>query len=154
MAASERIQAPFGGVVIEAEGRVVRAVSLQRTTAKDDARSGLAADLRRYFAGERVEFDDYDVDWSPYTTFERSVLEATRRIPYGETRTYGQIAKAIGKPDSARAVGQALGKNHTCIVVPCHRVVAANGGLGGFTGGIHWKINLLELEGSRREGKG
>jgi len=145
---SERIRAPFGGVEIEADGRTVQIVSLRRTSKGDSARSTLAADLRRYFAGERVDFSGYDVDWSAYTSFERAVLEATRGIPYGETRTYGQIAAAIGKPEAARAVGQALGKNRTCIVVPCHRVVAVNG-LGGFTGGLHWKRDLLALEHER-----
>ena len=145
----EEIRAPFGGVEIEADGDTVRIVSLRRNSKGDAARSTLAADLRRYFAGERVDFSRYAVDWSAHTPFERSVLEATRAIPYGETRTYGQIAAAIGKPDAARAVGQALGKNRTCIVVPCHRVVAVNG-LGGFTGGLRWKKELLTLEGSRR----
>lgn len=149
MAGSERIRAPFGGVVLEADGRVVHTVSLRGATAKDDGRSRLAADLRRYFAGERVDFDEYEVDFTAYTPFERAVLRATQAIPYGETRTYGEVAAKIGKPDAARAVGQALGKNRTCILVPCHRVVAANGGLGGFTGGLNWKEDLLDLEGSR-----
>ena len=147
MAGSERVRAPFGHVVVENSGRTVRAVSLRTGRARDDGSGRLAADLRRYFAGQPVDFSRYDVDWEPYTPFERAVLRATRNIPYGETRTYGEIAAAIGKPDAARAVGQALGKNRTCIVVPCHRVVAANG-LGGFTGGLHWKKGLLALEGA------
>lgn len=150
MTGSERVRSPFGGVFLEANGHVVHTVSLRRATAKDDGRSHLAADLRRYFAGERVDFSEYEVDFTEYTPFERAVLRATQAIPYGETRTYGEIAAKIGKPDAARAVGQALGKNRTCILVPCHRVVAANGGLGGFTGGLHWKKDLLALEGSRR----
>lgn len=150
MAGNEQIRAPFGGVVVEADGTRVRAVSLRKATARDDGRSALAADLRRYFAGERMDFSRYEVDFTEYTPFERTVLRATQSIPYGETRTYGEIAAKIGKSDAARAVGQALGKNRTCILVPCHRVVAANGGLGGFTGGLHWKKDLLALEGSRR----
>lgn len=150
MAESERVRARFGHVVVESEGRTVRAVTLRSGPGGDDGASPLAADLRRYFAGETVDFSRYAVDWSPYTPFERSVLEAARAIPYGETRTYGEIAARIGKPGAARAVGQALGRNRTCIVVPCHRVVAANGGLGGFTGGLHWKRDLLALEGARR----
>lgn len=147
MAGSERIRTPHGHVVVDADRGVVRAVSLRKGPAKESASSDLAADLRRYLAGERVDFSRYGVDWSPYTPFERAVLQATRSIPYGETRTYGEIAEAIGRPGAARAVGQALGKNRTCIVVPCHRVVAANG-LGGFTGGLRWKRSLLEMEGS------
>ena len=108
----------------------------------------MAADLRRYFAGEAVDFAGYEVDLQFRSEFERAVLAATRSIPYGQTRTYGQIARAIGEPDAARAVGQALGRNPACIVIPCHRVVAANGGLGGFTGGLRWKEALLRLEGS------
>ena len=149
MAGSERIRTPQGHVVVESEGRTVRRVSLRRGSARTETSSALAADLRRYFAGERVDFSRYDVDYAGYTPFQRAVLEATRRIPWGETRTYGQIATEIGKPDAARAVGQAVGANRTCIVVPCHRVVASNG-LGGFTGGVHWKKDLLALEGARR----
>ena len=149
MAGSERIRTPQGHVVVESEGRTVRRVSLRRGSARTETSSALAADLRRYFAGERVDFSRYDVDYAGYTPFQRAVLEATRRIPWGETRTYGQIAAEIGRPDAARAVGQAVGANRTCIVVPCHRVVASNG-LGGFTGGVHWKKDLLALEGARR----
>jgi len=145
MAGSERIRTPQGHVVVDADRELVRTISLRKGRAADVGSSTLGADLRRYFAGERVDFSGYDVDWSQYTAFERAVLETTRSIPYGETRTYGEIAAAIGRPGAARAVGQALGKNRTCIVVPCHRVVAVNG-LGGFTGGLHWKRDLLELE--------
>ena len=148
MAGMERIPSKFGAVLLAADGPLVREVHLRNRGGADTAKGRLAADLRRYLDGARVDFARYDIDWSGYTTFERSVLEATRKIPYGETRTYGEIAAEIGAPDAARAVGQALGKNRTCIVVPCHRVVAANGGLGGFSGGIHWKRDLLALEGA------
>jgi len=148
MAGSERIRARFGHMVIEASGDSVAEVSLRTGPVRDHGGSALAADLRRYLAGDRVDFSKYSVDWAVYTPFESAVLRATRAIPYGETRTYGEIAKEIGRPDAARAVGQALGKNRTCIVVPCHRVVAVNG-LGGFTGGIRWKKELLALEKGR-----
>jgi len=151
MAANERLPAFGGAVVINVAGDLVREVHLRRGGGPDTATSALAADLRRYFAGERVDFSRYRVDFSQYTLFERAVLEEARRIPYGQTRTYGEIAKAIGRPDAARAVGLALGKNHTCIVVPCHRVVAKDG-LGGFSGGIRWKQDLLALEGALRKG--
>ena len=150
VAAKERLPAFGGAVVIDTTGDVVREVHLRRGGGPDTATSTLAADLRRYFAGERVYFSSYRVDFSPYTAFERAVLEEARRIPYGKTRTYGEIAKAIGRPNAARAVGLALGKNHTCIVVPCHRIVATDG-LGGFSGGIQWKKDLLALEGARIE---
>jgi methylated-DNA-[protein]-cysteine S-methyltransferase len=131
----------------QAEGRVVKRLTFRRGGGEARADGGvLRRDIERYLGGERVTFADYEIDWSGYTAFQRAVLEATRTIPYGETRTYGEIAAAVGKPRGARAVGQALGKNRTCIVVPCHRVVGAKG-LGGFSGGLRWKKRLLRLEG-------
>ena len=144
----ERVRAPLGHAVVATDGSVVSEIHL-RSGARDDGTSALAADLRRYFAGEPTDFTDYEVELESRSEFERSVLAATRGIPHGQTRTYGQIARAIGHPDAARAVGQALGRNPACIVIPCHRVVAANGGLGGFTSGLRWKETLLRLEGSR-----
>ena len=87
------------------------------------------------------------IDLSSYTDFEISVLKETRKIPYGKTKTYSDIAKAIGKPKAARAVGNALGKNRTPILIPCHRVIKSDGGLGGFSMGLKWKKKLLEQEG-------
>ena len=95
-----------------------------------------------------VDFSRVPVDLAGFTAFERRVLEATRDIPRGEVRTYGEVAQATGRPRAARAVGNALNKNSACIVIPCHRVVAS-GGLGGFGGGLHVKRYLLELEGAR-----
>lgn len=79
------------------------------------------------------------------TDFERRVWQELRRIPYGETRTYGEVAHAVGEPGAARAVGRANGRNPLPVVVPCHRVVARDG-IGGFTGGLHHKRRLLEHE--------
>ena len=86
------------------------------------------------------------IDLSSYTDFEISVLKETRKIPYGKTKTYSDIAKAIGKPKAARAVGNALGKNRTPILIPCHRVIKSDGSLGGFSMGLEWKRRLLKLE--------
>jgi methylated-DNA-[protein]-cysteine S-methyltransferase len=113
----------------------------------EDARR--TAEVRRqlaeYFAGERREFD---LELAPEgTPFERSVWEQLRKIPFGETRSYGEIARAIGHPGSARAVGRANGANPIPIVVPCHRVIGADGSLTGFGGGLENKSRLLELEG-------
>lgn len=80
------------------------------------------------------------------TPFQRAVWEALLRIPVGETRTYGQLAAAIGRPKAARAVGQACGANPIPVLIPCHRVVAGSGGLGGFSGGLEWKRRLLAVE--------
>ena len=88
----------------------------------------------------------YTIDLSSYTDFEISVLEETQKIPYGKTKTYTDIAKAIGKPKAARAVGNALGKNRTPVLIPCHRVIKSDGGLGGFSMGLELKKKLLEQE--------
>jgi methylated-DNA-[protein]-cysteine S-methyltransferase len=107
--------------------------------------SGLGDRLRHYFVGQPVVFKD-GIDLTGTTEFQREVYEAACRIPYGQTRSYGQLAKDIGKPGAARAVGQALGANPVPILIPCHRVVASDGGLGGFAGGIQTKKRLLEME--------
>jgi methylated-DNA-[protein]-cysteine S-methyltransferase len=100
--------------------------------------------LDAYFAGEPVVFD---VPLAPNgTTFQRGVWEALRAIPYGATATYGQIAAAIGNPKAVRAVGLANGRNPISIVIPCHRVIGADGSLTGYGGGVQCKRALLELE--------
>jgi len=98
-----------------------------------------------YFSGHRTTFPD-KLNLSRATHFQREVWETTRLIPYGETRSYAWVAKQIKRPKAARAVGQALGKNPLPIIVPCHRVVASAGKLGGFGGGIEMKRYLLSLE--------
>ncbi len=100
--------------------------------------------LREYFAGERREFDlPLKLEG---TEFQVSVLEALRGIPYGETVSYGEIAKRIGRPRAVRAVGAANGRNPIPIVVPCHRVIGSTGDLTGFGGGLDTKEALLRLE--------
>ena len=101
--------------------------------------------FKHYYSGKRTTFTD-KLDFSNATVFQRQVWETTRLIPYGETRSYGWVANNIGKPKAARAVGQALGKNPFIIIVPCHRVIAGDGKLGGFGGGREMKQTLLELE--------
>jgi methylated-DNA-[protein]-cysteine S-methyltransferase len=105
-----------------------------------------ARQVREYFAGKRKQFQ-LDLDLHLVSDFTRSVLEETRRIGFGKVSTYQQVAERIGKPHASRAVGNALGKNPIPIVIPCHRVVATGGGLGGFTGGIDYKRKLLSIEG-------
>jgi len=106
---------------------------------------GLIERLRRYFAGEKVTFPDI-LDLSGASPFQRRVFEVTRRIPYGETRSYRWVAREAGKPLAARAVGQAMGSNPVPIIIPCHRVTSSGGGLGGFGGGLEMKRYLLALE--------
>jgi len=103
---------------------------------------------RDYFNGKSAAFDTIVCDLPSEGTFSGKVLLACRRIPYGQTRVYSSLAQEIGAPDSARAVGTALGKNPLPLVVPCHRVVNAGGGMSGFSapGGIDVKKRLLELE--------
>jgi methylated-DNA-[protein]-cysteine S-methyltransferase len=111
--------------------------------------SGFLADLserlRAYATGELVTFDDIPLAING-TPFQMAVWRATRAIPRGQTRTYGQLAAEVGRPGAARAVGAAEGANPVPIVVPCHRVVGASGDLTGFGGGLALKRRLLELE--------
>jgi methylated-DNA-[protein]-cysteine S-methyltransferase len=100
--------------------------------------------LGAYFAGELTEFD-VELDLAG-TEFQRRAWKALLTIPYGQTRSYGQIAEQIGAPGAARAVGLANGHNPIAIIVPCHRVIGANGSLTGFGGGLGRKRTLLELE--------
>ena len=102
--------------------------------------------LEDYFEGRRREFA-LPIDWSLVGDFGRRVLGRTAAIPFGEVSTYGEVARAIGSPGAARATGNALGANPMPIVVPCHRVLAAGGGLGGYTGGTERKETLLRIEG-------
>lgn len=103
--------------------------------------------LGAYFAGELTDFD-VELDLRG-TEFQRRVWRALLTIPYGETRSYGEIAEQIAAPGAARAVGLANGHNPIAIVVPCHRVIGANGSLTGFGGGLGRKRTLLELEKQR-----
>lgn len=103
--------------------------------------------LTLYFGGHKVNFPD-ELDLSEATDFQCEVWAATRLIPYGETRSYTWVAAQIRQPKAVRAAGQALGRNPLPIIVPCHRVLASDGKLGGFTGGIEMKKHLLYLEGS------
>ncbi len=104
-----------------------------------------AQQLQDYFAGQRHSFDlPIQPAWG--TPFQRTVWQALQRIPYGRTRSYGDIARDIGKPNAVRAVGAAIGQNPHSIIVPCHRVVGANGSLTGFAGGLPRKQFLLAHE--------
>ena len=118
----------------------------------DPAGQRLIETLNRYFSGEPVRFQDLP-GTSGYTAFQEMVWRATREIPYGVRRTYSDVATAVGRPNAARAVGAALGKNPYVIVVPCHRVVGASGALTGFAYGGEWKAALLALEENGRQGE-
>ncbi|WP_405793284.1 methylated-DNA--[protein]-cysteine S-methyltransferase [Streptomyces sp. NBC_01506] len=107
---------------------------------------GVIHQLDEYFAGERTEFDvPLRLNGTP---FQRGVWEQLLAIPYGETRSYGQLADALGKSGASRAVGLANGKNPVSIIVPCHRVIGSTGGLTGYGGGLDRKQRLLAFEGA------
>jgi methylated-DNA-[protein]-cysteine S-methyltransferase len=104
-------------------------------------------ELDEYFAGTRREFD-LSLDLSPVGAFHREALHELARVPYGQVTTYGALAKKVGHPTAARAIGGAMNRNPIPIVLPCHRVVGANGSLTGYAGGLERKELLLKLEGA------
>lgn len=106
--------------------------------------------LERYFSGCRVDFDDFDILDRKMTDFQKSVTRACRQIDYGETISYSHLAKRVGSPKAARAVGTVMKRNPFPLIVPCHRVIGANSALGGFSAGsgTNTKRRLLELEGT------
>lgn len=150
------MESPVGTLTLAGSGgrlRHLRIVDQTYEPSRDgweahDAYFGDAvAQLEAYFAGERLDFD-LDLDLVG-TEFQRRVWAALLRIPYGETRSYGQIAAQIGSPGASRAVGLANGHNPIGIIVPCHRVIGANGSLTGYGGGLDKKKQLLEMERNR-----
>lgn len=136
---------PEGTFLEELHARTGRPV-----LASDERTRRAAAQLREYLDGLRTDFD-LPVDLESLTDFQRQVLLAARQVPRGKVATYGQIARNIGRPRAARAVGQALGRNPVPVVIPCHRVIASDGSLGGYSGGggLASKRLLLQLEGAR-----
>lgn len=129
----------------EAERRILDVVS-EVEVWSDDVCEQVAKKMFRFLEGENVDFN-YEIDLSRLTPFQRMVLEEVRKIPPGATLTYGELARRIGRPKAARAVGNALKKNPLPLIIPCHRVVGARN-IGGYTGGLEIKIKLLEAEGA------
>jgi len=127
--------------------RVVELLGIRTTNLERDISvfGDLPEQLRAYLGGQKVSFDD-KVDFVGTTGFHQAVWEATRSIPYGERRSYAWVARQVGRPDAARAVGQAMARNPVPLVVPCHRVIASGRGLGGYGGGLEMKRQLLEME--------
>jgi methylated-DNA-[protein]-cysteine S-methyltransferase len=121
----------------------------------DDPTPGIAAvvaAVRRYFAGERTDFSELRLDLDEQDAFLKEVYAAARRVGWGHTTTYGALAREVGAgPEAARDVGQAMASNPIPLIIPCHRVLAAGGKLGGFSapGGVAAKMRMLELEGVR-----
>lgn len=148
------LSTPLGPLVVAWRGAAVRSIRFGGAVEHgappaswrrvENADHEITRQLRAYFAGELREFD-LEVDQEG-TGFQRRVWKALLAIPFGETRSYGEIAAAIGRPGAARAVGAANGRNDVPIVVPCHRVIAADGRLHGYAGGIETKAALLGFE--------
>lgn len=153
---STRYDSPVGALTLVAKGDKLAAILWENDRpgrvplsplTEDDSIPILrktAGQLDEYFAGSRSQFD-LELDFNG-TDFQRRVWEALLKIPFGETRTYRQIAESIGNPKAVRAVGAANGRNPISIVAPCHRVIGSTGALTGFAGGLKTKEYLLRLE--------
>jgi methylated-DNA-[protein]-cysteine S-methyltransferase len=152
----KEMKSPVGKLKLIASADALVAVLWERErpnrvrldAAKIDPRHPILCEAERqlteYFAGKRTEFD---LPLEPCgTQFQKKIWQALREIPFGQTRSYLDLAKAAGSPRAARAVGAANGKNPLSIVVPCHRVIGADGRLSGFAGGVETKAKLLALE--------
>ena len=141
------IKTPIGPLTLQADEAAVTAIRFGAGVEQDASPllDAAEAQLREYFAGARRTFD---LPLAPHgTAFQQRVWAALRAIPYGETRTYGELAAAIGSPNASRAVGMANHRNPIPIIIPCHRVIGANGTLTGYAGGLEVKRKLLALEG-------
>ncbi|MFF0231685.1 methylated-DNA--[protein]-cysteine S-methyltransferase [Micromonospora sp. NPDC005252] len=146
------LDSPIGEFSVATDGTGVRGAHFGRVEgAADEPDDPLSwqtvAELRAYFAGELSAFT-VPVSPPPGSEFERAVWREMTRIPYGETLTYGEVARLVGDPGAARAVGVACNRNPIPVIVPCHRIVGAGGKLVGFGGGLPRKVKLLELEAS------
>ena len=157
------VDSPIGPLLVAATGRGLCRVwfrpdpeqqidSLARAFGPRVLRShatveGAQRQLDEYFSGRRESFE-LDVDLRATAPFARTVLDELARVPYGQTTTYGTLAAKVGAPRAARAVGTVMNRNPIPIVLPCHRVVGANGSLTGYAGGLELKERLLRLEGA------
>jgi methylated-DNA-[protein]-cysteine S-methyltransferase len=149
---------PLGDLLLLGDGQSLSAIQLpglhrlpDSSTESREAFGPAIAQLDEYFHGQRTEFD-LELG-SPGGPFDRAVWDRVAQIPYGETASYGQVARDIGHPDSFRAVGASNGRNPLPIVVPCHRVVGSDGSLTGYAGGLDQKRSLLSLEAGGWQGR-
>ncbi len=153
------IPSPIGTLLLAGDGERLGVLAMQdapRPRAIDGcwrhdptAFEAVEQQLDEYFAGTRTDFD-FPLDMRG-NEFQLRVWEELTRIPYGTTTSYGEVAKRVGKPDAARAVGLANGQNPVAVIVPCHRVIGANGKLVGYGGGLERKRLLLDLEAGVRQ---
>jgi methylated-DNA-[protein]-cysteine S-methyltransferase len=147
------LPSPIGPLLLVGDGECLHALHMTNpnpafppagATADDRAFPRAARQLGEWFEGRRRTFD-LPLELHG-TAWQRRVWDVLLEIPFGETVTYGEVARRVGRPESARAVGHAVGRNPVCIVVPCHRVVAAGGAIGGYAGGLDNKRWLLAHE--------
>ncbi|MBI2264390.1 MAG: methylated-DNA--[protein]-cysteine S-methyltransferase [Armatimonadetes bacterium] len=133
----------------DTEERIMESTGLSAPTQPPPSVRQAIERIARYLAGNSPDLSVIPIDTQEIPPFTASVYEAARKIPPGSTLTYGELARRIGKPRSARAVGQALARNPLALIVPCHRVLASDGRAGGFSayGGLEIKARLLEIEG-------
>ena len=155
-------ESPFGWIGLLGSSKGLRRLSLRpdfqealgglgpeldESDSEPDGFNAEVAWLKRFFNGEADNCEDIELDLSDAPPFFRAAWEACRRIPPGETRSYGWLAAAAGSPGAVRAAGQAMARNRLALVIPCHRVIASDGGLGGYGGGgVERKAELLDLE--------
>ena len=141
------IHTSLGNMLIETDGQRIRKLyfSDEQETEPDTLMCSVRDALESYFRGNIRTFD-FAIE-PEGTPFQKQVWNALCEIPYGETRTYGEIAEKIGKPKAARAVGMACHHNPIWVMIPCHRVIGKNGSLTGYAGGLDKKKALLEIEG-------
>lgn len=154
------MDSPIGQLTLTAEGDALTGVHMHEqrhlpamppSIEHDDAAlAPFVAQLEAYFAGDLTDFD-LPIELHG-TAFQRQVWAALQEIPYGETISYGELASRVGNPKASRAVGLANGRNPVAIVIPCHRVIGADGSLTGYGGGLERKVWLLDHEGSRSSG--
>ena len=148
----ENVPTPVGTLCVCSDGEAVTGIRFGagETNGGCPVTGQARQQLTEYFAGQRREFD---LPLAPAgTDFQRRVWELLREIPFGETVTYGDLARRLGNPRAARAVGMACNRNPIAIVVPCHRVVGSTGSLTGYAGGLDTKAFLLKLEGALPHG--
>lgn len=143
----QSIDSPLGPIAITATDQGISSVYFRQTEHADQPNqhtTACADQLEEYFSGARLQFDlTLDVKG---TAFQQQVWQALQQIPYGQVASYRDIATSINNPKAVRAVGAANGKNPVSIIVPCHRVIGANGSLTGYAGGLERKQHLLQLE--------
>jgi len=147
-------ESPYGIITIESDANAITSIKTESNVkpkgkkTADKLTDKAAKQLEEYFTGKRKTFD---IPLNPSgTPFQLSVWKALEAIPYGETRSYKEIAEAIGNPNACRAVGLANNRNPIWIIIPCHRVIGANGALTGYGGGLDMKQELLSLEKGNR----